>query len=154
MKSVTALIGCGIAAGMVVSGGVAFAGCGHDVHGSPTIAVTQLSENSSVLHYLSPATLIMDDPTDPRHRAFGECRGHGIIVDGVENYDGACIWKAANGDALIGYWSSRPSDKGTEAREATHGTVEFVGTGKLARYTGRSGKWSGLANGGSYLCDD
>jgi hypothetical protein len=139
---------------MVVSGTTAFAACGHDVHGSPTIEVTELGENSSVLNYFSPATLIMDDPRDPRHRAFGECRGGGIIVDGVANWDGACLWKAANGDFIVAYWASKPSDKGTEAREAVHGTTKWFGTGKFARFSGHTAKWSGLANGGSYICDD
>ncbi len=155
MKSITVLVGCGMAAGMVVSSNATFAACGHDVHGSPTIEVTQLGENTSVMHYFSPATLIMDDPRDPRHRAFGECRGQGIIIDGVGNYSGACMVKTADGDTGAWQWSSKPGDKGTENREAFHGTPTFIiATGKLARFNGRTVKWSGLANGGSYFCDD
>lgn len=155
MKLVTALAGCGIAAGMIVSGNAAFAACGHDVHGSPTIEVTELGENGSVIHYISPATIIMDNASDPRHRAFGECRGQGVVRDGVANWVGACTWKRAEGDGeYVAYWSAKPGDKGVEKRDAMHGTARLVGTGRLAFLTGRTAKWTGLANGGSYWCDD
>jgi hypothetical protein len=49
--------------------------CGHDVHGAPRIEETKLAPNNSIITYFSPATVIMDNPSDPRHRAFGECRG-------------------------------------------------------------------------------
>ncbi len=64
MKSITVLVRCGLAAGMVVSSSTAFARCGHDVNGSPTFEVTQLSENMTILHYFSPATIVMDDPQE------------------------------------------------------------------------------------------
>ena len=52
-------------------------------------------------------------------------------------------------------WSSKPTDKGMENREALHGTYKVVvATGKMARFLGTTGKWSGLANGGSYWCQD
>ena len=154
MKSITVLVGCGLAAGMFVSSSTAFAACGHDVHGSPTIELTELGETTSVMHFFSPATLIMDDPRDPRHRAFGECRGQAITIDGVSNWVGACIWKQADGDAYVAHWTAKPSDKGVENRETLHGTATLNGTGKFARFNGRTAKWSGLANGGSYFCDD
>ena len=156
MRTTIALTGCGLAAAMVFSSSGVWAGaCGHDVHGSPTIEVTELGENTSVIHYLSPATIIMENANDPRHRTFGECRGQGIVINGVANWSGACIWKREDGAGeYVAHWTSRPSDKGVEAREALHGTARFVGYGNLAFLTGRTAKWSGLANGGSYWCDD
>ena len=130
------------------------ANCGHDVHGAPLIEETKLTPNSSVIHYFSPATLIMDNPADPRHRAFGECRGQGVVTDGVGRWAGACIWKAADGDIAVGMWSSKPGDMGSENRDAPKGTVVWQGTGKFASLNKKTGKWTGLANGGSYLCDD
>ena len=56
--------------------------CGYDVHGAPTIEVTDLGGGASIMHYFSPATLIMEDPNAPRHRAFGECRGQAVLNDG------------------------------------------------------------------------
>ena len=77
---------CGCLAGTTfVSAAVIAATCGHDVHGAPTIEVTDLGEGSSIMHYFSPATLIMDDPKDPRHRAFGECRGQAVLTDGQQS---------------------------------------------------------------------
>ena len=156
MKTTTVVTGCGLAAAMVFSSNSVLAGkCGHDVHGAPTIEVSELGENSSVVHYISPATIIMDDTSDPRHRAFGECRGQGVVVDGVANWTGACVWKRAEGDGeYVAYWSAKPGDKGVERRDAMHGTARLVGTGSLAFLTGRTAKWTGLANGGSYWCDD
>jgi hypothetical protein len=156
MKTVTALAGCALAAGMIVSSGSVLAGaCGHNVNGKPTIEVTELGENTSVISYFSPATIIMDDPSDPRHRAFGECRGQGVVIDGVANWTGACIWKREDGAGeYVAHWSSRPSDRGVERREALHGTARLVGSGNLAFLTGRTTKWSALANGGSYFCED
>ena len=156
MKNVTLLAGCGLAAGMIVSIGSAYAGaCGHDVHGASTYEVTQLGENTYYAHYFSPSTIIMDDASDPRHRAFGECRGQAVVIDGVANWTGACIWKRADGAGeYVAHWTSTPSDKGVEKREALHGRARFVGSGSLAFLTGRTAKWTGLANGGSYFCDD
>ncbi len=130
------------------------ANCGHDVHGAPRIEETKLTPNTSVIHYFSPATLVMDNPADPRHRAFGECRGQGVITDGVGRWTGACIWKSADGDIAVGMWSSKPGDAGTEKRDALNGTVVWQGTGKFMAMNKKTGKWTGLANGGSYLCDD
>ena len=96
---------------------------------------------------------IMDNPKDPRHRAFGECRGQGVVTKGVQVWTGGCVWKTADGDSWIALWSSKPGDTGTEKREAPHGTGINYGTGKLASI-GRTTKWTGLANGGSYFCDD
>ena len=155
MKTTTVLTGCGLAATMVFSSGAVLAGkCGHDVHGSPKIEVTELGENSSVIHAFSPATLILEDTSDPRHRAFGECRGQGIIINGVANWEGACFWKTADGDTWIAQWSAKPGDKGVERRETLHGTARAYGTGKLASLGTVTAKWSGLANGGSYWCED
>lgn len=154
MKTLTALTSCGLAAGMLLSTTSAFSACGHDVHGAPSIEVTQLGDNTSVMHYFSPATIVMDNPKDPRHRAFGECRGQGVTINGVSNWVGACIWKLSDRDVYIAHWLSKPSDKGTESRETMHGTATLNGTGKLAYLNGRTAKWSGLANGGSYFCDD
>jgi hypothetical protein len=75
------------------------ANCGHDVHGAPRIEETKLAPNNSIITYFSPATLIMDNPSDPRHRAFGECRGQGVVTDGVARWQGGCIWKTS--DAYI-----------------------------------------------------
>ena len=124
--------------------------CGHDVHGAPTIEVTELGSNNSILHYFSPATLVMDDTSHPAHRAFGECRGQGITIDGVSNWAGSCIWTNSDGDAVVAHWSSNPGDKGTE-EGGLHGTGTWIGSGKLAKFGG-SVSWTGLANGGSYLC--
>jgi hypothetical protein len=155
MKTITALASCGLAAGMFVSSSTAFSACGHDVHGAPTIEVTQLGENTSVMHFFSPATIIMDDPRDPRHRAFGECRGQALTINGVSNWTGACVWKREDGDSYAALWSASPNDKGVEKRETLHGRATLAeGTGKLAYLNGRTAKWSGLANGGSYWCDD
>jgi hypothetical protein len=156
MKVTTRMASYGLAVSMMFSAGAALAGkCGHDVHGAPTIEVTELGANSSLIHYFSPATIIMDDATDPRHRAFGECRGQGVVVDGVPNWTGACIWKTPDGGgAYVAYWSAKPGDKGVEKRDAMQGTARLVGTGTLAFVTGRTAKWTGLANGGSYWCDD
>ena len=155
MRKVGMLTGGGLAVVLFSSGGVAFAvDCGHDVHGSPTIEVTELGENTSVIHYFSPATLILDDVTDPRHRAFGECRGQGIVIDGVGKWAGACIWTTADGDSWVAHWTSNPGDKGTEKRDVLHGTARGSGKGKLTSLGRRTSNWSGLANGGSYFCED
>ena len=147
-------IACGVIAGGLVAG-PALAGCGHDVHGGGTFEVTELGENHSVAHYISPSTIIMDDASDPRHRAFGECRGQAVIIDGVANWIGACINRDADGDVWVAHWSSEPGDTGTENREALHGTFT-VGVGNTGKYAGKkwAGKWTGLASGGSYFCED
>ena len=130
------------------------AGCAHDVHGAPQVTVTKLSDNDSIIQYFSPATLIMDNPKDPRHRAFGECRGQGVVTKGVQMWTGGCVWKTADGDSWIGLWSSKPGDTGVEKREAMQGTASQYGTGKLASMGRINVKWTGLANGGSYFCED
>lgn len=104
--------------------------------------------------YFSPATLVMNDPSDPPHRAFGECRGVAVVEDGVQRMQGGCIWKAPEADMAWVFWSSKPGDTGTEKRNANHGTAVWNGTGKMQALNGRTGKWTGLANGGSYFCDD
>lgn len=142
----------GILAVMLFSSPVLAATCGHDVHGAPTIEVTELDGNNSILHYFSPATLVMDDTSHPAHRAFGECRGQGVTIDGVSNWSGSCIWKNTDGDAMIAHWTSKPGDTGTE-EGGLHGTATWVGTGQLSKYSGNV-SWTGLANGGSYLCVD
>jgi hypothetical protein len=153
MKNALIGIACGLVTGAMIAG-PALAGCGHDVHGAPTIEVTELGDGSSVFHYFSPATMIMDDPSDPRHRAFGECRWQGITtIDGVTNAAGGCFWKDADGDIWIAHGTAKPGDMGTEDRETLHGTAVTGGTGKFASKAGTI-KWSGLANGGSYFCDD
>jgi len=129
------------------------ANCGHDVHGAPRIEETKLVQNSSVIHYFSPATLIMENHADPRHRAFGECRGQAVVTNGVGRWTGACIWKSGD-DILTGMWSAKPGDTGTENRDAVKGSVVFQGTGKFAAMNGKTAKWTGLANGGSYFCDE
>lgn len=130
------------------------ANCGHDVHGAPLIEETKLTPNNSIIHYFSPATVVMDNPADPRHRAFGECRGQAVITNGVARWTGACIWKSADGDALVAMWSSKPGDTGSENRDALKGTAAWQGTGKFASMNNKTGKWTGLGNGGSYFCDD
>ena len=128
--------------------------CGHDAHGAPRIEETKLTPDNSIIHYFSPATLIMDNPADPRHRAFGECRGQGVITNGVGRWIGACIWKSADGDIVVAMWSQKPGDTGTEKRNADHGTAVWQGTGKFAAMNNKTAKWTGLDNGGSYFCDD
>ena len=130
------------------------ANCGHDVHGAPRIEETKLAPNNSIISYFSPATLIMDNPSDPRHRAFGECRGQGVVTDGVAVWQGGCFWKSSETDVAWVRWSSKPGDTGTEQRDAPKGTAEWHGTGKMQSLNGKTGKWTGLANGGSYFCDD
>lgn len=156
MRTTKVLAICAVAAGTSVSSGLVLAGaCGHDVHGSPTIEVTELGEGTSVMHYFSPATIIMDDAKDPRHRAFGECRGQAVMIDGVANWEGACIWSRVEGDgAYVAYWTAKPGDKGVERRDALHGTARLAGTGRLAYLNDRTASWTGLANGGSRFCDD
>ena len=83
MKIMIAAVASSLVATFFTSISAMAATCGHDVHGAPTIEVTELGENNSVLHYFSPATLVMDDTSHPAHRAFGECRGQGITIDGV-----------------------------------------------------------------------
>ena len=150
MGKVIEAVAWGLAATFLTSNLAIAATCGHDVHGSPTIEVTELGENSSVLHYFSPATLVMDDKSHPAHRAFGECRGQGVTIDGVSKWSGSCIWKDSDGDAMVAHWSSSPGDKGTE-EGGLHGIATWIGSGKLAKFGG-SVSWTGLANGGSYLC--
>jgi hypothetical protein len=76
------------------------ANCGHDVHGAPRIEETKLAPNNSIITYFSPATLIMDNPSDPRHRAFGECRGQAVVTDGVQRWQGGCVWKKSDADVF------------------------------------------------------
>ena len=150
MKIMITAVVYSLAAAFLTSISAIAATCGHDVHGAPTIEVTELGENNSVLRYFSPATLVMDDTSHPAHRAFGECRGQGITIDGVSNWAGSCIWTNSDGDAVVAHWSSNPGDKGTE-EGGLHGTATWIGSGKLAKFGG-SVSWTGLANGGSYLC--
>lgn len=128
--------------------------CGHDAHGAPRIEVTKLTDTDSVITYFSPATLIMDNPKDPVHRAFGECRGQAMINKSGQFWQGACFWKAADGDVFVSNWSSKPGDTGPEKRETLHGTGIFYGTGKFAAAGVTKFRWSGLANGGSYFCEE
>ena len=130
------------------------ANCGHDVHGAPRIEETKLAPNNSIITYFSPATLIMDNASDPRHRAFGECRGQAVVTDGVPRWQGGCIWKTSDADVGWVFWSAKPGDIGTEKRDALNGTAVFHGTGKMQSLNGKTVKWTGLANGGSYFCDD
>ena len=88
MKTIIGAVVCSLATTFLFSISAIAATCGHDVHGAPTIEVTELGENNSVLHYFSPATLVMDDTSHPAHRAFGECRGQGVTIDGVSNWAG------------------------------------------------------------------
>jgi hypothetical protein len=44
VKSITILVGCGLAAGTIGSSTSAFAACGHDVHGSTTINVQRIGK--------------------------------------------------------------------------------------------------------------
>ena len=141
---------CSLSAIFLTSISAIAATCGHDVHGAPTMEVTELGGGNSILHYFSPATLVMDDTSHPAHRAFGECRGQGITIDGATNLAGSCIWTNSVGDSMVAHWSSSPGDKGTE-EEGLHGTATWIGSGKLAEFGGRV-SWTGLANGGSYLC--
>jgi hypothetical protein len=128
--------------------------CGHDVHGASRIEETKLGPNSSIITYFSPSTIIMDNPSDPRHRAFGECRGQGVVTEGVGVWQGGCTVKNSDGDISWAIWSSKPGDTGTENRDALKGTYVEHGTGKFQSLNGRTGKWTGLANGGTYFCDD
>src|SRR4249919_3346355 len=98
--------------------------------------------------------MIMDDPKDPRHRAFGECRGQGVVTNGVQVWTGACIWRTPEGDAIVAMWAAKPGDTGTENREAMKGTAVLKGSGKFAALNNKVVKWTGLANGGSYFCND
>ena len=143
---------CSLSAIFLTSISAIAATCGHDVHGAPPMEVTELGGGNSILHYFSPATLVMDDTSHPAHRAFGECRGQGVTINGVSNWSGSCIWKNTDGDAMIAHWTSKPGDTGTE-EGGLHGTATWVGTGQLSKYSGNV-SWTGLANGGSYLCVD
>ena len=108
MKTIIGAVVCSLATTFLFSISAIAATCGHDVHGAPTIEVTELGSNNSILHYFSPATLVMDDTSHPAHRAFGECRGQGITIDGVSNWAGSCIWTNSDGDAIVAHWSSNP----------------------------------------------
>jgi hypothetical protein len=117
------------------------ANCGHDVHGAPRMEETKLAPNNSIITYFSgPSTLIMDNPSDPRHRAFGECRGQGVVTDGVQVWQGGCTWKNSDGDVVWNLWSSKPGDTGTENRDAPKGTAVFKGAGKLQSLNGKTAK--------------
>lgn len=59
------MAGCGLAISMIFSSGAVLAACGHDVHGAGAIEITQLGKNCNFMHYFSPATIIMDDASDP-----------------------------------------------------------------------------------------
>lgn len=77
------------------------------------------------------------------------------MIDGVSNWTGACIWEKPDGSGeYVAYWSAKPGDKGVEQRDTLHGTARLVGSGSLSFLTGKTAKWTGLANGGSYWCDD
>jgi hypothetical protein len=138
----------------LVSVNATAANCGHDVHGAPRIEETKLGPNNSIVTYFSPATLIMDNPSDPRHRAFGECRGQGVVTNGVGVWQGGCIWKSSDADVLWVTWSAKPGDTGAENRDGMKGSAVVHGTGKMKSLDGKTNKWTGLANGGSYFCDD
>jgi hypothetical protein len=109
------------------------ANCGHDVHGAPRVEETKLAPNNTILTYFSPATLIMDDRSDPRHRAFGECRGQGVVSNGVQQWQGGCIWKTSEADVGWVFWSSKPGDTGTEKRDAPNGTAVWHGRARWNR---------------------
>jgi hypothetical protein len=132
----------------------AAANCGHDVQPGPRFEETKLAPNNSIYTYFSPAMLIMNNTSDPRHRAFGECRGQAVVSDGVQRWQGGCIWKTSDADVAWVFWAANPGDTGTEKRDTLHGTAVWHGTGKMQFLNGKTGKWSGLAPGGSYFCDD
>jgi hypothetical protein len=77
-----------------------------------------------------------------------------MVTEGVSVAQGGCTWKSADGDVFWVTWSSKPGDTGTENRDAPKGTSVYHGTGKFQSLNGKTGKWTGLANGGSYFCDD
>jgi hypothetical protein len=144
----------GLAIVSSISTSVVAANCGHDIHGAARIEESKLAPTVTITHYFSPATVVMDNPKDPMHRAFGECRGQGITQDDVSSWEGGCVWKDVDGDMAVVRWSSKPGDTGSEDRaNASKGTARFVGsTGKFASLNGKKCKWTGLANGGSYFC--
>jgi hypothetical protein len=138
------------------------ANCGHDVHTAPKFEETKLDGKdgkNSIQSYYSPAMTIMDNPSDPRHRTWGECRGQGVVSDGVAVWQGGCTMKNADGDAFWVFWSAKPGDTGSEPHapaNAPRGTGVIKGaTGKMQSLIGKTAKWTGLPNGGgSYFCDD
>jgi hypothetical protein len=145
---------CTVALAAVLPFSAIAATCGHDAHGAPRMEETKLAPNNSIITYFSPATIIMENPSDPRHRAFGECRGQGVVTDGVPVWLGGCTYKNPEGDVFWVTWSSKPGDTGSENRDAPKGTAVLHGTGKFQGLNGKTAKWTGLANGGSYVCDD
>ena len=140
--------------GLACSNAHARENCGHDVSGAPRTEQTTVGDQFAVLHYVSPSTLIMDDPKDPRHRMIGECRGQAISTKGVTVWDGACVYKTQDGDTYYSTWSARPGDTGAEKRDALHGTAVLHASGRFANFDNRKVKWTGLANGGSYFCTE
>lgn len=128
--------------------------CGHDVSGSPRFEQTTVGDQFALIHYFSPSTIVMDDPKDPRHRLFGECRGQAVVHNGVAVWDGACVYKTQSGDSYWATWSAKPGDTGTENRDTLHGTSLIRASGKFAAFDGKRVKWSGLTNGGSYFCSE
>ena len=126
--------------------------CGHDVSGAPRTEQTAVGDQFAVVHYVGPSTLIMDDPRDPRHRMFGECRGQAIVTKGVGVWEGACVYTTQAGDTYYSTWTAKPGDTGTENRDALQGAAVLHASGKFAKFDGRHVKWTGLANGGSYFC--
>ena len=60
----SSLVGCLLPVGALA------ASCGHDIHGAARVEESKLGPTVTITHYISPATVVMDDPKDPMHRAF------------------------------------------------------------------------------------
>lgn len=75
-------------------------------------------------------------------------------ADGVQLWQGGCTWKTSDADVGWSFWSSKPGDIDAEQRDALKGAYALHGIGKMAGLNGKTGKWTGLANGGFYFCDD
>ena len=141
---------------------VTAATCGYDVHTAPKFEETKLDGKggkNAIRSYYSQAVVIMENPSDPRHRTFGECRGQGVVNDGAAVSQGGCTYKNADGDAYWSLWSAKPGDTGSDPQapaNALKGTAVIKGaTGKMQLLVGKTIKWTGLPNGGgSYFCDD
>jgi len=146
----------GIAVALLSANAIA-ANCGHDIQfGAARFEQTKLGDTNAIQQYFSPSFLVMENPSDPRHRVSGECRGQGIVAPDGATWIGGCTWKNAGGDVASVFWYSKPGDTGTEKRaDVSHGTFKFIsGTGRMAALKGRTGKFSGLEGGGAYFCDD
>jgi hypothetical protein len=148
----TARVGLTVIALAFASVNAVAANCGHDVHyGAVRFEQTKLDDNNAILQYFSPNYIVMDNPNDPRHRATGECRGQGVVTPQGQTWVGGCTQKNTKGEVLSVFWYSKPGDKGTEKRDAPHGTYVIL-DGPMK---GKTGKWTGLeSGGGSYFCDD